>query len=216
MLSTRNLLFSLSMLIRITLIIAIVGAALTFQWFVLFVSSLTFFLTFFPAFVEKNYKITLPLEFELIVTCFIFASLFLGEIHSFYDKYHWWDTLLHTISGIVLGFLGFLLIYTLNKNVDVKLNLSPFFVSFFAFCFAVTIGAMWEIFEFFMDFFLGLNMQKGLLNTMLDLIVDTLGALFASVIGYLYLKNIRYPLVESAVRKFVNANPHLKFKGKKK
>lgn len=206
---TQNLLFYLSLMIKLTLIIAIVGAIITFQWLVLFVSSLTLILTFLPAFVERNYKITLPLEFEIVITGFIFASLFLGEIHSFYDRYWWWDTMLHTLSGVILGFIGFLLIFTLNKNVKIGIHLTPFFIAFFSFCFAVTMGALWEIFEWAMDLIFGLSMQKGLQDTMLDLIADSIGALFSSIIGYLYIKNVKYPLIESAVLKFRKLNPHI-------
>lgn len=212
---TQNLLFYLSLMIKLTLIIAIVGAIITFQWLVLFVSSLTLILTFLPAFVERNYKITLPLEFEIVITGFIFASLFLGEIHSFYYKYWWWDTMLHTLSGSILGFIGFLLIFTLNKTVKIGIHLSPFFLAFFSFCFAVTMGALWEIFEFSMDLIFGLTMQKGLEDTMLDLIADSIGAIFASLIGYLYIKKVRYPLIETAVLKFRKLNPHI-FEKKRK
>jgi hypothetical protein len=53
----------------------------------------------------------------------------------------------------------------------------------------LSIGALWEIFEFLMDSLFGLNMQKsGLIDTMWDLIVDALGALVISILGYLYLK----------------------------
>lgn len=59
----------------------------------------------------------------------------------------------------------------------------------FSFCFALALGAFWEIFEFVIDGLFGFSMQKnGLIDTMWDLIVDTLGALIAAVSGYLYIR----------------------------
>lgn len=103
--------------------------------------------------------------------------------------------MLHTTSGFVLGIVGFMFVYLLNKNYDTNVTLSPFFIALFAFCFAVMIGALWEIYEFGMDRIVGFNMQKfrgpgqdGLVDTMFDLIVDSIGALIVSVLGYLSSK----------------------------
>ena len=56
-------------------------------------------------------------------------------------------------------------------------------------------GVFWEIIEFSCDRLFGLNMQKfrlptedGLVDTMIDLIVDSIGAFTVSFIGYLYIK----------------------------
>ncbi len=68
----------------------------------------------------------------------------------------------------------------------------PIAIAFLSFCVAMAIGGIWEIFEFSMDQFFGMNMQKsGLVDTMWDLIVDALGTLFAAVTGFLYLKTPR-------------------------
>lgn len=103
--------------------------------------------------------------------------------------------MLHTTSGFVLGIIGFMFIYLLNKNYTTNVTLSPFFIALFAFCFAVMIGVIWEIYEFSLDRLLGYNMQKfrglgqdGLVDTMLDLIVDSLGALVISILGYFNIK----------------------------
>ena len=117
---------------------------------------------------------------------------------------------MHTTSGILLGIVGFVLVYNLNKEKRVQLKMNMGFVALFAFVFAVTIGSMWEIFEFAMDSFFGLNMQKsGLTDTMSDLIVDALGALFISIVGYLYIKDKKSLLFERLVHRFVEKNPGL-------
>ena len=163
------------------------------NWWNTFLVSGILLLTFLPALLRRNFKIILPLELEVVVVLFIYASFFLGEIHAFYTKFWWWDVVLHTGSGIILGLGGFLLVYVLNKERSSAVHLKPIFVAFFAFTFALAIGGIWEIFEFFMDGFFALNMQKsGLVDTMWDLIVDTLGALFIAALGYFYIRKNRF------------------------
>lgn len=137
----------------------------------------------------------MPKRLQLIITSFIFAAQILGEIGDFYEKIPWWDTMLHTISGVILGLAGFLFVYLLNEKGNKNVNLSPKFVIIFAFCLALTMGVFWEFFEFGADRLLGYNMQKfrmpgqdGLVDTMCDLIVDTVGAIVACIGGYIYIK----------------------------
>ena len=148
-------------------------------------------------------------EFEVSAILFVFASFLLGDIHGYYERFWWWDLLLHGSSGVLLGLAGFLLIYILNSEEKVHVNLKPFFVILFSFTFAIAIGAAWEIFEFAMDSFFGLNMQKsGLVDTMWDLIVDTGGALISSIGAYFYIKR-GTPLVDTVVKRFINENPKI-------
>lgn len=156
---------------------------------------------FIPKMLSKKSKLKIPNMMYIIYVVFLYAAIFLGEVRDFYYRVPHWDTILHTFSGAGIGALGFSVVSLLNKNENVKFNLSPFFVSLFAFCFAVTIGAFWEIYEFSFDGILGLNMQKfalengvnlvgrlALKDTMKDLIVDALGAFVMSVIGFVSLK----------------------------
>ena len=153
----------------------------------IFLITLIILFTFIPTIVHKRYDFHIPSSFNLIIIVFIFAALFLGEIHGFYTRFPWWDLLLHSTSSFLLGLVGFLLVYTLNYEEKIHLNMKPRFIALFAFAFALAIGVIWEIFEFSMDSFFGLNMQKsGLIDTMWDLIVDTLGALVVSILGYLF------------------------------
>lgn len=144
-------------------------------------------------------------------------SLFLGEVRGYYTRYWWWDIALHTSSGFLLGIVGFLLVHVMNEVEDINRHMRPGFVAFFAFLFAVAIGALWEIFEFAMDTLLGLNMQKpmlgdpsGLTDTMWDLIVDTLGALVISILGYRYVRTGKNEsFLERWIQDFVKGNPSM-------
>lgn len=197
--------------LRITILFAMLGAGWNQRWALLFSSTLILFLTFIPNLFERRYKINLPIEFEFVIIIFIYASLFLGEIHGYYTRFWWWDVILHTGSGIALGFVGFLIMYLLYKQG--KIAAKPIWIALFAFCFGMAIGAVWEIFEFSMDQLFGYNMQKaGLIDTMWDLIVDALGALLTSFIGYFYIRGIKTPLFTRLVKKFTKENPKFKRK----
>lgn len=193
------------------LMIELVFATLENNWFAMFLISLTIFLTLTPALLHKRFDVFLPPEFELLAIIFIFASMFLGEIGGYYERFWWWDAALHTGAGFLLGLVGFLLVYVMNEQEDIAMTMKPGFVAFFSFAFAMALGALWEIFEFAMDGFFGLNMQKsGLRDTMWDLIVDAVGALTVSTMGYFYIKNPQeVSFIERMIAKFIKGNPRL-------
>ena len=165
-------------------------------------SLLGMILLFLPSIFQKRIKMTSTDGMQIMFVLFLFAAIILGEVRDFYRKFQYWDTLLHTFSGAMLGAFGFSFIDILNDNKDIKIALSAKFVSVFSFCFAITIDTFWEILEFVMDLLMDLNMQQYMLHdgtiligkaavfdTMKDLIVDTLGALVICIIGYFMIKN---------------------------
>ncbi len=199
---------SISLILKVSLVVAIIGEIFAGRWWLLFLTSMVLISTFLPSIITRNFKIVLPIEFELVITLFIYASMFLGEIKGYYTKFLWWDLVLHTSSGLISGFLGFLIVYVLYSRKMV--TMSPVFVALFSFCFSIALGTVWEMFEFIMDSFLGLNMQKtGLVDTMWDLILDSCGAIIASVTGYFYVRGGDSLVFDRLVRKFIRRNPHL-------
>jgi uncharacterized membrane protein YjdF len=185
------------------------------RWFTAFLTAMIIAITFIPLLFERRFRINIPPELQLAAIGFVFASLFLGEIRDYYTRFWWWDILLHTMSGFLLGILGFLLVHIMNEAEKINVHMKPGFVAFFAFMFALGVGALWEIFEFSMDILFGMNMQKpmlgdpsGLTDTMCDLIVDTLGALVISVMGWRYLKNPQEKsFLERWIDAFIQRNP---------
>ena len=170
-----------------------------------------FTITFLPIFLGSRFKVKIPPIFDLLAVIFIFASLFLGEVRGYYVRFWWWDLVLHTSSGFLLGILGFLLVYVLNEKEELDLDLNASFVALFAFAFAISFGVFWEIFEYFMDAMFGTNMQKsGLQDTMWDLIVNSMGALVISILGWWYLreKGIN-SFLERWIHEFIRRNPRI-------
>ncbi len=154
-----------------------------------------------PSIASRKLRFTIPNFIYIMYYVFLYCAIFLGEVLNFYYVIPHWDVILHFFSGAMLGALGFILVSQLNDSEMIRVSLSPFFVSLFAFCFALSCGAVWEIYEFVFDGLLGLNMQKfmtaageilnghsALHDTMTDIIVDALAALLISILGYSRLK----------------------------
>ena len=121
---------------------------------------LTLVLFMLPSAFERRLHIDLPDTLEIIILLFIYAAEILGEIQSYYTNFPGWDTMLHTMNGFLCAAIGFALVDILNREESVSLHLSPFFMAVTAFCFSMTIGVLWEFFEFSMDQFLLFDMQK--------------------------------------------------------
>ena len=125
-----------------------------------FLCILTLLLLLAPAFIQVQFRIELPSVLEVIVLVFVFSAEILGEISSFYEIFPFWDTVLHTMNGFLAAAIGFSLVDLLNRSDRVKFELSPLYLAIVSFCFSMTIGVIWEFFEFGMDQLFGFDMQK--------------------------------------------------------
>jgi uncharacterized membrane protein YjdF len=206
----RWLVIATSTIMGIEFVLGLLGA----QWLNALLVLAIMFLVLAPSLLGPRLPVVIPSEFQILAVAFMFSALFLGEVRDYYERIWWWDIALHTSSGLLLGLLGFLLVYVLNENERADLSMRPRFVAFFAFVFAVAVGAVWEIFEYSMDRFFGTGMQKtmlgddsGLTDTMWDLIVDTVGALVISGLGWSYMHRRERSFIESWIRKFIARNP---------
>lgn len=140
-----------------------------------FLCILTLILFMIPSFIEVNFKIDIPDALEGIALLFIFAAEILGEIRAYYITFPYWDTMLHTINGFLAAAIGFSLVELLNREERFMFRLSPAFMAVVAFCFSMTIGVIWEFFEWGMDMFFGLDMQKDtVLHTINSVMLDPL------------------------------------------
>ncbi len=137
-----------------------------YEYFLICMLSLVLFLV--PSFLEKKLKIEFPSTLEKIILLFIYAAEILGEMQAFYVKFPWWDTMLHTLNGFLCAAVGFALVDILNSNPKVKFELSPIYLAIAAFCFSMTVGVLWEFFEFSMDQFFHLDMQKDTIVSMIS------------------------------------------------
>lgn len=154
-----------------------------------------------PSILERKLRFELPSLLYTFYIIFLYCAIFLGEVRSFYYLVPQWDTVCHFCSSMMMGFFGLMVVTILNRDKHLSVSLSPFFVCLFAFCFSVALGSIWEIYEFAADGLFGMNMQKftladgtvlvghaALADTMKDIIVDVLGSLLASVIGFFSIR----------------------------
>ena len=189
----------------ITLCVAFVSALIGGRWSLAFVAVLTFVLSIALALAVARFRIQLPLSFFAGIVLFIFGTIFLGEAFDFYERYWWWDIALHGGSAVGFGLIGFLFVLTLFEGD--RLAAPHWALALITFCFAMTIGVSWEVFEFAMDQLFGLNMQKsGLVDTMWDLIVDMIGASIAVLAGFAYLKGRDRRGLARVIAEFVRLN----------
>ena len=226
---------AIRLVLEAMVLLVLVARLLRRDFFPVFLCVLTLALFNIPRIVDKKLNLKLPSVLEAIVLIFIFCAEILGEIGSFYTVLPWWDTLLHTVNGFLMAAIGFAMIDLLNDSPRFHFNLSPIFVAFVAFCFSMTVGVVWEFFEFGMDQMVKTDMQKdrviesvssvklnpsglndpirleeitetvisygegetytvegglldvGIIDTMKDLIVNCIGAILFSIVGFFYL-----------------------------
>jgi hypothetical protein len=221
----NNLERAINFIIILSLFIAFPISIWEGNWINLFSCFLTVLFLIVIQFIEGKYDFKIPGELRFLLLFFIYLGIFLGGFKNLYVRFWWFDYFLHLTSGFGLGLLGFLIPYSLQKTKKIEIN--PFFIAVFGFCFAISLGVLWEIFEFSMDHFFNMNMQSyknlemnleladgyfnarlGLIDTMKDLMLDTIGAFSVSLIGYLYLKNGEFYIFDKFIKKIEVLNPN--------
>lgn len=147
-------------ILRILVLAVLVRQIMLASYESAFFCVLTLLLLYVPSWVQVKLRIELPPPLEITILCFIFAAEILGEVNAFYVVVPNWDTMLHTLNGFLAAAVGFSMVILLNDDERLTFHLSPFFLALVAFCFSMTIGVLWEFFEFSMDYFFGFDMQK--------------------------------------------------------
>ncbi len=198
----------LTFVLLLTLVVAFVGALRQHNWIPMLMIVVISILICLPRIIGRLSNIEIPAKLGVYIILFIYTTLFLGELKNFYVRFWWWDVLLHISSGLAFGIIGFIILYILYKAEKIKT--SPKIIAMFSFAFALAIGALWEIVEFTIDYNFGTSLQGGsLVDTMKDLIDDSIGALFSTIMGYLYVKKESGIVVKPMIKEFKKDNPKL-------
>lgn len=174
--NTKRLVTVIYLLLRLSVILVLVAQALNRNFENVFLCVLTLFLFTVPTMLERRLHIDFPDTLEIIILLFIYAAEILGEIGAYYVAFPYWDTVLHTLNGFLCAAIGFSLLDILNRQDHLKFHLSPLFLALVAFCFSMTVGVLWEFFEFSMDYLFQLDMQK-------DTVVHTIGSILLDPTG---------------------------------
>jgi len=173
--------------IRLVLALTLIFAFFNGRDLIFVMSLFGLLVTFLPMIFSNIFGKNLPASLEIITFLFIFGLLVFGSIRGMYSEFWWWDILLTFGAAIAMGFVGLTIFHILDRSGCIKP--SPSIVLFFTFCFAFSLGALWELFEFIVDTLFGFGLQLGLLDTMKDMAVNFLGALIVSLSGFLRLRS---------------------------
>lgn len=182
-------------------------AALQGNWDSVGLACASLVLFVIPFIAEKTLKIYIPAFFSLVISAFIYATVILGQVEHYYQKFWWWDVMLHSGSGVAFGLIGLVVILIFFR--EGRIAAKPLVLCLFSFCFALSVGLLWEVFEFSGDQLLHTNMQQtqtGVVDTMKDEIMDAIGALIGSAIAYLYLRNDILDPIEKAIDETIRKN----------
>ncbi len=152
--------FTVYLVLRLMVLATLVSSVIRSEYESAFICLLVLVLFMLPFFIQQNFGIELPSTLEIIILLFIFAAEILGELECYFITFPYWDSMLHTTTGFLCAATGFALIDILNRNSRIKFELSPIYVALAAFCFSMTVGVLWEFFEFGMDRIFHMDMQK--------------------------------------------------------
>ncbi|MBV7390091.1 MULTISPECIES: hypothetical protein [Enterococcus] len=158
-------------------------------------------LIFLPEIANKLLKIVIPDKIVYFYWFFLIISVFLGTSLHMISIISFWDKILHAVSPMVLTALGYGLIGILMKNASIN-KTSPWLFLLFGFAFAGTCGVFWEFWEFLCDTVANMNLQRyatsggtllvgraALMDTMGDLLTNTIGALIMGIYAWFASRN---------------------------
>ena len=192
---------------RVLVLVAAAMFAVEGDWESGIIAMLVFGLMLVPSLLKRQWRLYLPFALDFNIVVFLFCTLLLGQLLRFYQFVPWWDKFLHFQSGLLLSVTGFVLVYILNEHEKSPLDLSPGFLAFFAVTFAITFGALWELWEYGLDvlfhtyYWQGGSAVSAIGDTMDDLLADTFGAIVVSVMGYFWMyRHKRLPLTPWLLR----------------
>ena len=165
--------FTVYLVLRLMVLATLVSSVIRSEYESAFICLLVLVLFMLPFFIQQNFGIELPSTLEIIILLFIFAAEILGELECYFITFPYWDSMLHTTTGFLCAATGFALIDILNRNSRIKFQLSPIYVALVAFCFSMTVGVLWEFFEFGMDRLFHMDMQKDtVVNSITSVMLD--------------------------------------------
>lgn len=153
-----------------------------------------------PGVINTRTRFKIPVTLRALFAAFVFMSITMGSTYGVYWVVPEWDTFLHAFSAALLTIVGLGIFRIARPWDDVGFTRGRYPVGIaltFGYSLAVMGGVLWELYEYAMDRFFGMNMQRfleqdgtplvgqaALLDTMNDLVVNSLGALAILLVGY--------------------------------
>lgn len=191
-----------------------ISAALRADFETAAIAGLGLVLSFVPQLIVRQLRLKLPLAYEMVVLGFIVASIMMGELFDTYARLWWWDSVLHLSSGVIIGYIGYMILFVFHLRG--RLQLSASIVAFLTFSVSMMVAAVWEVFEFAVDYFTGSNMQHGNTDTMKDIILAMIGSLVATGAAYWHYRWPDNSPIGGELKDLVKKNTHLLGKKQRK
>lgn len=193
--------------IRIMFSVLAVSAVLRDDFETAGIAGIGLVLSFIPQLIVRRLRLKLPLAYEMVVLGFIVASIMLGELFDAYSQLWWWDSALHLSSGVIIGYIGYMILFVFHLRG--KLKLSAGMVAFLTFSVSMMVAALWEVVEFTIDQVWGSTMQHGNTDTMKDIILAMGGSLVATAAAYWHYRWPDNSPLGEEMYKLVEENAHL-------
>src|SRR3989339_833958 len=167
-----------SLAVKLFLILSIINSIYYHLWHLMSTSIFLLILMFIPQAIKKSVDIRIPKEFEILLLIFVIITLFFGQFNGIIAP---------LFFGIAISFIGFLISFILYASNQIKKN--PLLIILFSFNLAVAFGFGLEILKYYLKFLLGYELSLSTYTySMMSMTYVIIGALIASIIGYIYMK----------------------------
>ncbi len=142
---------------------------------------------------------------QTMLNVIIFIGIVIGSYGGWFDKYTWFDEVMHVSSGLACAVFGYDFAVIIQRK---KGQCAATLAAIFALMFALSIAVGWEFYEFLMDTLHGTNLQLakpgeetamfdiakyrneygylGLFDTMTDMMMNTIGGLAGMIFMIVY------------------------------
>jgi uncharacterized membrane protein YjdF len=149
---------------------------------------LAFILSFYNIIIRNVLHINLNYYSRILLTILLFLAQLLGSSLGFYNLFDNWDLIVHFISGIVIFYVGYNIVSNLCEKNENKLEKKVKIL--FSIFFALSIGSVWEMYEYLIDGILNIDSQRtanligriAIKDTMTDLLASTFGTILTAII----------------------------------
>ncbi len=152
---------------------------------------------------KKTFLRKARISFYLIYS-FIIGAMYLGNVFDFYIIIPMYDKILHLLSGLIIGLIGYILFLHLSNGSGVN-SFKRYMPILFSIIFSIAAAGIWEIWEFSTDRLFGfISQNNSLHDTMWDIICGTLMGIISNIPIYLYyIKGKKIKFIEN-INKQIN------------
>jgi hypothetical protein len=135
-----------------------------------------------PFWIARRYDLYIPAFVRFWGITLITTTLVLGGVEEFYDRYAWWDIMVHSFAGFGCAVIAYIVLAIIDhRRLE---HTAPWMLTLCAVALSVAASTLWEIIEFTTDPFIPSVMQPDNTDTMIDLIGASIAAVAAGLIGF--------------------------------